>query len=386
MKVLHLCLASYYIENSGYQESMVAVQNAIDGHEVYVIASTLNCKDGFFFHDKPIKYTNKFGVNVEIVPYSKLIPRKLNNYLRKYQNLKKRIENIDPDIIVVHGAQSIDLSIVEKYAKFHKKVKIVIDNHAAYYNSAKNAISKYVLHKFIYKHYIKRCEKYVDAIFAIGLPEKNFFHEMYSVDLEKISILRLPGNVEDEAIIQNKAKILREKLGLENRIILMHSGRMNKEKGTDILVRIFDYINPDNCFLILAGSLSNDIKDEILPIINKNERIIYLGWTSANELENYLCLTDYYIQHTDVTATVQQAMCKECGVILSGKIDEYRDYIQGNGFLVNNSNDLEKAIRTINNREVDFDVQKKKSLALAKKYFDIRIISKVLIMDDFVKR
>lgn len=360
---------------------MVAAQNAIDGHEVFVIASTLNCKDGLFFYDTPIHYVNTYGVDVDIIPYSRYIPEKINHYIRKYQGLRRKIEIISPDIIVVHGAQSVDLATVRNYVKSHKNVNLVIDTHAAYYNSASNYISKEVLHKIIYKHQIKRCEKYVKAFFAIGIPEKKFFHDMYNVSEDKISILRLPGKLEDEKRIIEKSVKIRNEMGINNEIVLMHSGRMNKMKGTDVLVHTFDRINPNNCYLILAGRLSDDIKDDVLTVINRNKRIIYLGWISSQTLEDYLCMADYYIQHQDVTATVQQAMCKGCGMILSNKVEEYRAYINGNGFLVNDEEDLKSAIEMINDGRVDFCAQKQASVVLSNSLFDIKKISKALILE-----
>ena len=59
MRILHLCLSAFYIDEAGYQENHLVQQHVKDGHEVLVIASTetfdgkggLNCKGGSIWVD-----------------------------------------------------------------------------------------------------------------------------------------------------------------------------------------------------------------------------------------------------------------------------------------------------------------------------------------------
>ena len=40
MKILHLCLANFYVDEFNYQENILPRINKLDGHEVYILAST----------------------------------------------------------------------------------------------------------------------------------------------------------------------------------------------------------------------------------------------------------------------------------------------------------------------------------------------------------
>ena len=40
MKILHCCLAAFYIDNYGYQENILPKIHQIHGHEVKIVAST----------------------------------------------------------------------------------------------------------------------------------------------------------------------------------------------------------------------------------------------------------------------------------------------------------------------------------------------------------
>ena len=386
MRVLHLCLASFYIEESRYQESMISEQNSKDGHDVYVIAGPLNNKNGVFFEEKSQKYTNKHNVKVEIIEYSKLLPKVINRRLRKYKRLYSKIEEIAPDVIVVHGAQSVDLKIVKKYISRNNSTKFIIDNHAAYYNSANSMLSRNVLHKFIYRNQIKSCEQYVDKFYAIGQEEKRFFHEMYNIENEKIDILRLPAIIESKDRIISIAKRMRDELHIADDVIVyMHSGRMCKEKGTEELVTSFNQYCGKKSILLLVGALNDDVKNCVETVINNDNRIKYLGWKSSEELDQLLCLADFYIQHKDVTATVQHAISKGCAVILSNKITEYQSYIRGNGFLINNISELNKILCSVEKGKIDFNKLKEESYILAKQLFDINTIANMCIDLDFMR-
>ena len=40
MKILHCCLANFYIDNYGYQENILPKMHQLQGHDVQIIAST----------------------------------------------------------------------------------------------------------------------------------------------------------------------------------------------------------------------------------------------------------------------------------------------------------------------------------------------------------
>lgn len=58
MKVLHICLASFYIDNYSYQENLLPIYHKKMGYDVEIIASLFNFdKNGIGYFEKKEKNT-----------------------------------------------------------------------------------------------------------------------------------------------------------------------------------------------------------------------------------------------------------------------------------------------------------------------------------------
>ena len=93
MRVLHLCLSCFYIDDAGYQENQLVRQHVDDGHDVLVIASTevFDGKGGLTFA-KPGSYLGSDGARVIRLPYTKCLPHKIGWKLRIHAGVYKLIE------------------------------------------------------------------------------------------------------------------------------------------------------------------------------------------------------------------------------------------------------------------------------------------------------
>ena len=73
MRILHLMLACFYIDNYNYQENILPRINKQDGHDVKIIASvemfidneSIGCVE-------PGRYVNEDGIEVVRLPYKKI--------------------------------------------------------------------------------------------------------------------------------------------------------------------------------------------------------------------------------------------------------------------------------------------------------------------------
>jgi len=139
MRILHICLANYYLEGLGYQENILPMYHKKFGNEV-VIFTAEHVFDSKDFECKNDVYVNNFGVSVKSIKSG----RKYGYFskYREYDNLYYEIEAIKPDIIFVHGGQFISLIDVIRYAKKHKDVKMYIDQHGDYYNTPVNTFRR----------------------------------------------------------------------------------------------------------------------------------------------------------------------------------------------------------------------------------------------------
>ena len=67
--------------------------------------------------------------------------------------------------------------------------------------------------------------------------------------------------------------------------------------------------------LAVIGSIPEDRESVLLPLIEADNRMRYLGWKSGEELQEYLCAADLYCQPGSVSATMQNAICRNTPVM-----------------------------------------------------------------------
>jgi 1,2-diacylglycerol 3-alpha-glucosyltransferase len=151
MKIAHLCLSCFYIDGFAYQENQLVAQNVADGNEVQVIASTESyAANGELEYIEPNDYLGSDGARVIRLLYKKWLPRFLMRKLRMHNNVYNLLDEFNPDVILFHGACGWELLNVSKYINKNPNVKLYVDSHEDKYNSARNFLSKYLLHKIYY--------------------------------------------------------------------------------------------------------------------------------------------------------------------------------------------------------------------------------------------
>ena len=157
MKILHVCLAAFYIDNYGYQENILPKMHSIQGHNVEILASTETYLNGNEMkYLEPSTYKNEDGIKVTRVPYVNIITNFITRKLRVYKGVQKHLDNFKPDIIFIHDIQFLGIFSIIRFLKKNIGVKVYVDGHADFTNSATNWISKNILHRLIYKY----CKKY----------------------------------------------------------------------------------------------------------------------------------------------------------------------------------------------------------------------------------
>ena len=292
--------------------------NKIDGHEVEIIASTETYVDNVTLgYVKPSCYVNKDNIRVNRLAYKKYINRFISTKIRRYNGLLGTIERFDPDIIFLHGLQMLALKDIVAYKHKHPEVKIYADSHEDYVNSATNLFSKYFLHKLIYKPVIQKNLSYIEKIFYVGYDAVPFLKEMYGIPDDKLEFLPLGGIIiSEEEQKKQREKLMKEYELPKNAIICAHSGKMVKEKKTEELLRAFSQIHDDRLRIFIFGSIPENRKEIIEPLIKNDDRIYFLGWKNNKEILDILAGTDLYCQPGTMSATYQNALCAGCATMI----------------------------------------------------------------------
>ena len=317
MRILHLCLGNFYIDGYNYQENVLPRINKEDGHEVLIIASTETfINNRVLGYVEPAKYETEYGVPIIRLPYVRVGNKRIQAKLRFYKGLLYEMENFKPDIIMSHSLCFGSVSDVIQYLKTHKNVRFFADTHTAKYNSGQNWVSLNILHRIFYKHCVQKAIPFLKKYFYIGISEKEFSIINYGVPERIMEFYPLGGILFSDNEYSDNRKIYREKLRVkDSELLLIHSGKLDKHKKTIELLKAFIKVQELKARLVIIGSISKDIYDEIFDLINQDSRIQYIGWVTGEELQKYLCACDIYLQPGGVSATMQNAVCCRCPII-----------------------------------------------------------------------
>lgn len=294
MRILHLCLANFFIDNYAYQENMITKYHKLAGNEVYVVASlfTFDKNGKGTYLEKSSEYVNEHGVQVTRLDF-----KRNNKFCRKfryYKNVYETIEKCNPDVIMIHNVQFMDIKQVVKYLKKHPAVKVYADNHADFMNSAANWISKNILHKIIWKSCAKKIEPYVTKFYGVLPARVDFLKNVYKLPENKVELLVMGADdekVESARNIEVRAK-MREKFGVNDEdFVIITGGKIDKNKPETLeLMKVVSELDK-GIKLVVFGSVVPELKEEF-DQLTKNKNIIYIGWINATDVYDYYAAAD----------------------------------------------------------------------------------------------
>ena len=293
MKIVHLCLSCFFIDGYSYQENMLPKYHVKMGYDVTVIASlfTFN-KDGIGeFLKGYSEYDDNDGYHVIRLPYKS--PIFINKTFRRYDSFANVLEREKPDLIFSHGISFGDSKVIVDYKRKHPDVIVFADNHADFINSAKNFLSRKILHPIIWRHFAKKLEPCLKKCYGVTPLRCRFLQEMYHLNPEIIDYL--PMGVDDDSIPSNRAEVresIRKELAIsQTDIVIFTGGKIDRLKNTHVLLDALKKINNMKVHLIICGTLTPEmefLKQKIDSISN----IHYLGWCNAERVMNCMVASD----------------------------------------------------------------------------------------------
>lgn len=295
MRVLHVCMAAFYIDNYGYQENILPKMHQLQGLDVAILASTetyiTNSTLGYL---KPSEYKTKEGIPICRLPYVKWLPLKVAAKLRIYNGINSYLERFMPDIIFLHDVQSFANIQIVNYIKRNPNVKIFADGHADFTNSAKGWISKHILHRIIYRKLCKLLIPYVEIFYGTLPCRVDFFINEYCVPKEMVKLLVM--GVDDSQISKYDFEIcrkeIREKFDIDNnKLIIITGGKINALKNIHFLIEAISEIKSDKVCLLVFGEFDSVMEEYCNPYID-GHKVKKIGWLNSDEIYPYLIGAD----------------------------------------------------------------------------------------------
>lgn len=376
MKIVHMCLSCFYIDGYFYQENEIIRQNVLDGHDVFVIASTESYdKSAQRCYVAPSTYTGQEGAKVIRLPYSSWLPHAVMKKLRIHPGVYQMLDSIEPDVIMFHGLCGWELITAANYKRDNPEVLLFADSHEDSNNSGRSFISRNLLHRGYYKSIISRSYDALDGVLCISLETIDYVNKMYGIQRGALEFFPLGGRILDDVEFYERRSRKRVAYQIdEGQVLFVQSGKMGKRKKIIESLDAFISTKGENLVFLLAGSFDQEIESLVMERINIDPRIKYIGWQSADELQDLLCAADVYVQPGTQSVTMQMSLCSRCIVILDDTLS-HMPYVKGNGWLLNNEMTLKDVFEIISKKSFDLNLMSEKSFELARNMLDYKKLS-----------
>lgn len=375
MKILHICLTSHYTEGMTYQDNLLPLYNYRDGHQVTIISNCSKYDKGKLVETPEEDTILNSGIRLIRKKYVQIFGKKISDKIIRIKGLYELIDNIKPDVILFHGVSGWEVLTVTRYKKNNPKTKLYFDCHADFNNSAKNWLSRNILHRSFYRIIFNKARPVADKIFYLSFECSLFLKELYRINDSEMEFFPLGGEVVEANIKNDYSKEIRSRHNFKSDdILLMHSGKLDQGKRTELIILALKK-NPDpRLKLLIAGSMPNETKDILRSLIEQDERITYLGWLDDKALKKHLSAADIYIQPGTQSATLQTAIC--CGTAVAiYPHPSHKPYLNGNGYWIRDQSDIEKLLQEITTPQNQLTSMKTASYAIAHNLLDYKIIA-----------
>lgn len=376
VRIAHIGLASYFTENMTYQDNQLSHQNAVDGHDVLFVTNASKYVDGKIADTGYEDFRLEDGVRLVRMPYRNILNKSISIKVRAVRGLYDLLEEFDPDVILFHGLACWSVLDVIRYKKRHPAVKLYADTHTSAYNSGRNWVSLHIMHRIFYRWLIGCAMPYLEKFFYVGASEREFARAHYNVPEKMMEFFPLGGNPpEAETAALHRAKCRKMLAMADGELLLVHSGKLDALKRTKELLEAFAAVPELKARLAVIGDIPETEKQNLLPLMEADSRVAYLGWKTSAELLEYLCACDLYCQPGSVSATLQNAVCCGCPVMAYPHLSYTEELDYGNILWVKTQADMEAVFRDLAAGKVTPDALREGSLRCARELLDYRTLA-----------
>ncbi len=366
MKILHI--DETFHPNYGYQCNPLAKFQSKQGHEVYIIAPEAKYiytvyrafgETGENLERDDKVYEDLSGVKIIRALGKGYVAGRLNY---NTSDLYKKIESINPDVILVHCVET--LTAIRVMRRYKNRYPMVFDSHmlsmatqnkfAKIYEKVYKLLVTSLIKKKKYTVIKTQNDNYV--VSHLGVPEEQTIFISFGTDTS----LFCPN--------ESVRKVFLEEHNLpENSFVITSTGKLNEQKGGKLFAEVMSKkFNTDRpVVVVVVADFSGDYEKEVKRTLDSGDnKVIYYP------VQKYTDLPKFY-QIADVTVFPKQCSmsfydAQSCGVpVISekGNVNEDRNS-HGNGlcFECGDATDFRAKLEQIMNMpEADYKIMRKNS-------------------------
>lgn len=285
MRIVHVAIRYPPAEGGGERHVQAVCRHLVKlGHEVHVLTTKLAREVPFEMGSYKDESVDE-GIFVHRLPVKHVLP--LWGYGNKIIGLIEKLEELNPDIVHLHGFGYRHSDLVARQAKKHGW-KTVLISHGFIPGRGAMRFIKPFYELFVAK---KTC-RLVDSAIALSEEDKGRFQ---ALGARNIQIIANGINVNDFTDLP-QSDIFRKKYAIEGRMILNVS-RLARVKGQDMLLEAFSQLNAKDAYLVLIGEdwgLKKELeaKAESLAI---DDKVIFAGKVSEEVLLSAYAAADLFV-------------------------------------------------------------------------------------------
>lgn len=303
-KIVHAMLDCFYKNGFGYQENILPAKHKQMGFDVHIITydqgGDASCKAV-----PPCTYMNADNIPVHVLDFNKSPLRHIPvivGWIDTTTGLYDLLEDINPDIIFIHGICIHDNLHFVRYKQQHPEVRIFADNHSDYYNTPIIKLN-HKLYRYGVGRYIgKRLSYASEKIWGVTPWRVDYLKEVYGVPSSKTDLLVMGGD--DDKIRWDKRSEIRDETrkmsGIpQDAFLIVSGGKIDATKNIHMLTEAVNalsyksYTGHRNIHLLIFGKIEQDMKDFFANHTNNTSgNIHYVGWISADKAYDYFLASD----------------------------------------------------------------------------------------------
>lgn len=347
MKIVHCCFGNeHYIDSWGYQQNLLPLYHAKQGHETVVLASNDTYPN--FVNTSTIEEIKRKGNSyyngpVRVERSSSWFHSSI--HFQKAKGLLKVLEKESPNIIFFHGALNLSLFSCVKYKRCHPEVSLFVDNHGDTMNVNPNKLFRFLFFKVFWSSLHFYCQQYVDKYFGVTLGRCVFLKNYLHIKASHVQLLPIGADVDTAESVEKSRNELRVEYGFpEKNILLVHGGKLDSRKGTVDLINVYRKLKQSidsNLHLVIFGKIQDE---RIKPLLGTD--ITLFEWLSRTETFELFKMADLAIWPIHHTTLIED--CVAAGLpYLIRKTETTQHLINSDFYLKEGSvEELERKIQT----------------------------------------
>ncbi len=392
IRIIHV--EDWFHPEMGYQLNYFAKYHA-DIFEMIILTSNSLSNWSVDNSDLPeldSKFKQKYNVQIIRLPVT---VRKNSKHFLWLNGLISKLEENHPDIIYLHGIETISSIRVLRKKRFLKKAIVFADTHTLLSQLKENFVSK--IYFSLFKTFIVRnVNRFLVRTFATAPENYRILQSFYGISDELIENSAIGADSSVFWPDKNEGSLLRDALNIKlGAKVLIYTGKLNASKRPHLILeaikRIENEINV-KLTLVFVGSKDESYYNKYFNIefSNPNVKILIVDVVKNTELYKYYSMADFAVFPAESTLSALDAQLCELPVIMEEDDTNLLRLKEGGlTYKKGNVEDLaDKILNLLKNKEI-FEELKKKGRDYVLENFEYKkIVEKTekIILDIYSER